>query len=1010
MCKKNIKNWILAFAGMTKFFAGMTVYTGMMFLFFIPIAFGQNVFQESYHSLSINEEAEIYTDPIILRARKAVLDGSQLLNSALNNQSIHLNLFGDVNLRATVKNSRSFSSGSTFLSGSLEQGGHITLFISKEGIIRGEVHSPRGVYTIRTSKGERGSQNVTIRQIDTSQLPVIDHGVTNTENLKGPEKSSSDFSVYENGGRGKFSSGVFGSVQLDSSEKFTGDFSVQSAESSDQTVDVLVVYTPNAEAHEGGKEEIEATITAEIEKTNQALANSGLSHRKIRLVALEKVDYTQVDNNMSDNLQVLGDKKGDYSDPDGLLDEVHEMRERYSADLVHLFLERAVGICGIASGYDLYSERFVENFCKNDPNLDECIVRKRKEVWRHNGYSVSAIPEGCTIQNVFTHELGHSFGISHDRYVESYLSLVDPVDFPLKPYGFGYVNQNFSRSRCARTIMSYGDQCIDEGHISSERMLQLMFSNPDLDLGSEDVGFDPAGVDGDEWTVELDGPVNAARAIDEVWDIVASLYNKKFLVPLFPHAGSPNYEGFVRIINHSNKAGTISVTAYDDEGNTYDPVTIDIGADSATHFNSTDLEQGNTAKGLTGSTGQGQGEWRLEIESDSLNIEVLSYIRTTDGFVTSMHELALKEGTNQFRLPMFNPASNVNQVSSLRLINPHEEEISVSITGIDDNDLSPGSTVEVTLPAGSAKRLTSQELESGTSADIVSGSLGDGSGKWQLLIESDKSVEAMSLLESPTGHLSNLSGMAKKMSTDSGGVSYMVPFFPAHEDAKGRQGFVRVTNHSDENVSVSIRTFDSVGVEYSALSLSVGAGQTRHFNSMDLELGNTGKGLTGSTGKGEGEWRLTLSSTQEDIDVMSYVRTPGGFLTSMHDMITEEEGGLYHRVAFFNPGSNTNQVSVLYMINLTEQDAAVSVSGVDGAGNAPGTDVTFTVPAGKTKKVTAQELEAGAEGLTGALGDGSGKWQLNVRSDVSVIVMSLLENPTGHLTNLSTAPLQAHGI
>ena len=215
MCKKNIKNWIPAFAGMTKFFAGMTVYTGMMFLFFIPIAFGQNVFQESYHSLSINEEAEIYTDPIILRARKAVLDGSQLLNSALNNQSIHLNLFGDVNLRATVKNSRSFSSGSTFLSGSLEQGGHITLFISKEGIIRGEVHSPRGVYTIRTSKGERGSQNVMIRQIDTSQLPVIDHGaMTNTENLKGPEKSSSDFSVYENDGRGQifFRSIWFGST------------------------------------------------------------------------------------------------------------------------------------------------------------------------------------------------------------------------------------------------------------------------------------------------------------------------------------------------------------------------------------------------------------------------------------------------------------------------------------------------------------------------------------------------------------------------------------------------------------------------------------------------------------------------------------------------------------------------------------------------------------------------------------------------------------------------------
>ncbi len=989
-------------AGMTKFFAGMTVYTGMMFLFFIPIAFAQNVFQHSNQLMNIDEEIESYTDPIILRARKAVLDRSQLLNSALNNQSIHLNLFGDVDLKATLKKSSSSSPGSAFLSGSLEQGGHITLFISKEGIIRGEVHSPRGTYTIRTSKGERGSQNVIIRQVDTSQLPVIDHGaMTNTENLKGPEKSSSDFSVYTNGGHGKFSSGTFNSDDwIPASAGMTANGVEE--ESSDQTVDILVVYTPNAEAHEGGKAEIEATITAEIEKTNQAFNNSGLSHRKIRLVAMEKVDYMQVDNNMSDNLRVLREKKGSYYDPDGILDEVYEMRERYSADLGHLFVERAIGTCGIANKYALYDKNSVGDSCKNDPNIDECIIRRRKEIWRYKSFSVSAIPDGCTIQNTFTHELGHNFGLFHDRYVENYLSLDNSVNFPIVAYGFGYVNQNFSRSECFRTIMAYGNQCIDEGYTANPRA--LMFSNPDVELGSEDVGFDPAGVDGDEWTVELDGPVNAARAIDEVWDIVASLYNKKFLVPLFPHGASPNYQGFIRIINHSNKAGTINVTAYDDEGNTYDPVTIDIGADSSTHFNSTDLEQGNTAKGLTGSTGQGQGEWRLEIESEDLNIEVLSYIRTTDGFVTSMHELALKEGTNQFRLPMFNPASNVNQVSSLRLINPHEEEISVSITGIDDNDLSPGSTVEVTLPAGSAKRLTSQELESGVSSDITSGNLGNGSGKWQLLIESDKPILAMSLMESPTGHLSNLSGMAKKISTDSSGVSYMVPFFPAHEDAKGRQGFVRVTNHSDENVSVSIKAFDSAGVEYSALSLSVDAGKTRHFNSMDLELGNTGKGLTGSTGQGQGEWRLTLSSEEEDIDVMSYVRTPGGFLTSMHDMITEEEGGLYHRVAFFNPGSNNNQVSVLYVINLTEQDAAVSVSGVDGAGNAPGTDVTFTVPAGKTKKVTAQELEAGAEGLTGALGDGSSKWQLKVRSDISVIVMSLLENPTGHLTNLSTAP------
>ena len=41
----------------------------------------------------------------------------------------------------------------------------------------------------------------------------------------------------------------------------------------------------------------------------------------------------------------------------------------------------------------------------------------------------------------------------------------------------------------------------------------------------------------------------------------------------------------------------------------------------------------------------------------------------------------------------------------------------------------------------------------------------------------------------------------------------------------------------------------------------------------------------------------------------------------------------------------------------------------------------------------------------GRLGDGLGKWRLNIRSTADIQVMSLLSSPTGHLTNLSTAPV-----
>ena len=202
----------------------------------------------------------------------------------------------------------------------------------------------------------------------------------------------------------------------------------------------------------------------------------------------------------------------------------------------------------------------------------------------------------------------------------------------------------------------------------------------------------------------------------------------------------------------------------------------------------------------------------------------------------------------------------------------------------------------------------------------------------------------MSLLESPTGHLSNLSGRAEAMGDhfdldDVGAaVTFMAPFFPAHGDANGRQGFARVTNRSDEAVDVSIVATDSAGAEYGELSLRVGSGQSSHFNSEDLELGNPRKGLTGSTGPGEGEWRLVLSSGQPAVDVMSYVRTPGGFLTSMHDVLPFDSdiGRTSYRSAFFNPASNGDQVSVLYVVNPNEHGRGLKVQGFDDANDTNG--------------------------------------------------------------------------
>ena len=232
------------------------------------------------------------------------------------------------------------------------------------------------------------------------------------------------------------------------------------------------------------------------------------------------------------------------------------------------------------------------------------------------------------------------------------------------------------------------------------------------------------------------------------------------------------------------------------------------------------------------------------------------------------------------------------------------------------------------------------------------------------------------------------------------GSRHSVPFLPSASDPLGREGFVRVINRSEVPGEVTIEAIDDDGASYEPLTLAIAAGGTRHFNSRDLEAGNVGKGLTGATGRGRGDWRLELASDL-DIEVLSYIRTGGGFATSMHDTARWRDGG--YQIAVFNPGSNRNQQSLLRLVNLGESTARVSITGIDDTGAAGAGRVDVDVPASAARTYSAAELESGnAAGLNGSLGDGVGKWQLAVRSDQALVVMSLLASPTGQLANLSS--------
>ena len=954
---------------------------------------GQELLRHSSETVTDVHPAWQANHPYAIRNGVAALDRHQLSNAVRDRNAFVLNLFPDARFDATIADARARRQGASFVYATLADGGYATLFVDRN-VVRGHVNSPRGFYVIKSAGV---SDYVDIVQIDRSKL-VPTHPGDLHQNLSSP------MSLLPT------------APASGSEEEWEDDFGP------DATVDMLAVYTAAAEAYAGGRAEMEATVIAEVENFNQTLINSGLSHRNIRLVAIERVEP-----NVPESLagSVIQDPKGfSVDDPAGDLDEVFEFRHRYAADIVHLFqnLEEEAwntSPCGTGGLYHLNEHRLAEEECslKESPftreiDPEECQMAVRRQLWRDRGRSQSAMI--CGTGDIFVHEVGHAFGIVHDRYADRFaISLDDPVYFPVRPYGFAYVHLNADRRICTMTIVAYATQCWDEGYRTFENQkLLFMFSNPDLELGNEEDGYAPAGVPGTERTVDPDGPANAAKAIDDVWDFVANLYSKTESghdVPFLPAAGDDRRQGFVRVINHGGEAGEVTIQAIDDAGIAADPVTLAISGNETVHFNSDDLEMGNPSKRLSGGIGTGTGDWRLKLISHR-EIEVLAYVRRKDGFLTAMHDLMPASGPGRHAV-FFNPGSNPNQVSLLRLTNDYDEQADVRITGVDDAGVE-GGKVRILIPPLATRTFTAKELEEGS--DDFEGALGDGAGKWRLFLESEwewferwnppevhMRVMAMSLLENPTGHLTNLSSVSRNEFRG----THIVPLFPA-KTARAGQGFARVVNRTDEVAEVSILAYDDDGKEYGPVELRVDGGATIHLNSGDLEDGNESKGLDGAIGSGFGDWRLELTSDSK-IDVLAYVRTDDGFVTTMHDAVPSRIHT--HRAAVFNPGSNVNQISSLRLVNPGDQDVEVQIKGIDGSGQSMGSELRVSLPAKASRTFASQDLEVGGTGFEGSLGNGSGKWQLLIQADREILAMSLMESPTGHLTNLSTAPVRRAG-
>lgn len=147
-------------------------------------------------------------------------------------------------------------------------------------------------------------------------------------------------------------------------------------------IDILVGYTPKAKLDAGGTSGIIALINLGITLGNNSYTNSNVAQR-INLVHAVEVNYIESDSTSVDLSRLTNPS-------DGYMDELHQLRDQYRADLVDVVLGIATTACGVAYLLTAPSPGF--------PTL---------------GFSV--VVDSCISGQTFQHELGHNMGLAHGR-------------------------------------------------------------------------------------------------------------------------------------------------------------------------------------------------------------------------------------------------------------------------------------------------------------------------------------------------------------------------------------------------------------------------------------------------------------------------------------------------------------------------------------------------------------------------------------------------------------------
>ena len=291
--------------------------------------------------------------------------------------------------------------------GSNNEGCHVLISVLDDDI-QGVIETEKEVFTVKTV----GKQQYALTTVDYSKLKEACDSL-HVEN----DRSSFDDANSQNR-----------EFDIEDNDDITSSPILRAAAAYDCKIRVLVLYTPNAQLSVSN---IKNTILTAVALTNQSFINSQINYR-IELVYAGQTNYTE--SGFSTDLSNF------RTSGDGYMDEVHALRNKYSADVCVLLINDCQ-YCGLAPGIGVTEDKAF------------CVV--------------STCNDCATSYYSFGHEIGHLVGCDHDPLNETYA-----IPFA---YGHGYVHS----SSTWRTIMAYP-------YGSSIRL--LYWSNPNIIYNGSPMG------------------------------------------------------------------------------------------------------------------------------------------------------------------------------------------------------------------------------------------------------------------------------------------------------------------------------------------------------------------------------------------------------------------------------------------------------------------------------------------------------------------------------------------